>query len=110
MPFYVFKNPKTGEVREVLLPIEGERSYQDEKGLKWERVFTVPYVSTDTSLDPFSEKDFAQKTANKKYNVGDMWDLSKELGEKRKKQEGRDSVGEKHAKDKEKKRPKNKKP
>lgn len=99
MPFYVFKNPKTEKTKEVFQAISAEHVYIDEDGLEWERVFTVPHASIDTSIDAFSENDFVKKTANKKYNVGDMWDISKELGEKRKKQEGKDPIGEKHQKD-----------
>lgn len=105
MPIYVFKNPKTDSIREVLLSITEDHSYVDENGLKWERVFTIPYTSIDTSVDPFSEKDFVKKTANKNYNIGDMWDISKELGEKRKKQDGKDSIAEKHTKSKKNKKP-----
>ena len=109
MPLYVFKNPSTGEVKEVSQLINDNHLYVDQNGLKWERVFTVPYASVDTSVDAFSEKDFAKKTASKNYKLGDMWDLSKELGDKRRKTEGKDSVNEKHLKDKERRNSKKKK-
>lgn len=54
-----------------------------EGGIVWKRVFTVPQASIDTKIDPFSRKDFVDKTANKKGTMGGMMDLSAELSEAR---------------------------
>ena len=41
-------------------------------------------MSVDASADPFSAEQFRQKTKNMKGTMGDMWDYSKELSDKRK--------------------------
>lgn len=94
MPIYLFRNPKTGEIKEITLGINEEKKYS-EKGISWERVFTIPNASIDTKINEFSERDFLEKTNKKNYSLGEMWDTSKELSEKREKVQGKDSVKEK---------------
>ena len=94
MPTYLFRNPKTGEIKEITLGINEEKNYS-EKGLSWERVFTIPNASIDIKINEFSERDFLEKTNKKNYSLGEMWDTSKELSEKREKVQGKDSVKEK---------------
>jgi hypothetical protein len=72
-----------------------EHSYTDKNGLKWNRILTSPRVSIDTKIDAFSERDFVNKTAKKGISVGDLWETSAELGEKRAKKAGVDPVEEK---------------
>lgn len=83
MPIYIFKNPKTSETIEVFQNVNDEHIYLDGDGLSYERVYTSPNVSVDSQIDPFSSKDFIEKTRNKKGTIGDLWDKSKELSEKR---------------------------
>lgn len=83
MPIYIFKNPETEEVVEVFQKIEEEHVYFDSEGLEYDRVYTVPFASVDTKIDPFSSKDFVQKTSQKNGSIGDLLDKSKELSEKR---------------------------
>jgi hypothetical protein len=60
----------------------------------------VPNASIDTSVDPYSSKEFIQKTENKKGTYGDMMDYSKELSyERGEKNGGVDPVKEKYFKD-----------
>lgn len=80
---YIFKHPKKEKYIEVHQNISEKHEYLDKKGVKWERVFTNPQVSFKTKIDPFSQKDFIEKTSNKG-SVGDLLDRSKELSEKRK--------------------------
>jgi len=94
MPTYLFQNPKTGQIKEVALKINEEKKYS-EKGIEWERVFTIPNASIDTKINEFSERDFVEKTNKKNYSLGEMWDASKELSQKREKIQGKDSVKEK---------------
>lgn len=94
MPLYLFKNPITGKVKEVVQKMKDEHVYF-ENGVFWERIFTVPQSSIDTKIDPFSESDFKNKTANKGGTLGDLMDRSKELSEKRASTEGRDPVQQK---------------
>jgi hypothetical protein len=104
MPLYIYQNPKTQEVKEIVQSIHDKHEYF-ENGIKWNRIFTVPQVGIDSKLDANStEKDFAEKTKNKKDKVGDLWDRSRELSEKREKLYGKDPVKEKYFKDWSKKR------
>ena len=100
MPIYLFQHPKTGEVKEVLQKMNEPHSYVDEKGIEWERVFLSPNMSIDgkgMGADTTSE-EFVRKTKDKNYNLGEMWNLSAELSEKRAKIGGKDHVKEKASK------------
>lgn len=92
---YVYQHPDTGEIVEVSQGMNDEHVYVVD-GVKWNRIFTVPNASIDTKIDPFSSKDFAQKTL-KKGTMGDLFDRSRELSEKRKDKEGYDPVEKKQA-------------
>lgn len=95
MPFYIFKNPHTNEVKEVLMSMNDEHKFIDSDGLEWERVFTIPQASIDTKVDPFNKVKFLEKTS-KAGSIGDLWDRSKELSEKRaEKRDGVDEVKQK---------------
>ena len=83
MPEYLFENPDTGEVISVIQGIDEKHTYS-EKGKEFSRVFTIPTAPIDSSIDPFSSQHFSEKTKNMKGSMGDMWDYSKELSEKRK--------------------------
>ena len=88
MPIYLYKNPNTGEVIEVLQKMKDKHEYIDEDGLSYERVWAIPNANIDTNIDAFSEKDFVEKTRNKKATMGDYWDMSKEMKEKREQKTG----------------------
>lgn len=83
MPFYLFQNPETGEIVEVFQQMKDDHSFLDERGVEYKRIFTIPNYSIDSKIDPFSSKDFAEKTKNKKGTIGDLLSQSKELSEKR---------------------------
>lgn len=104
MPSYLFEHPISQEVVEVTLSINEPKIYTDENGLRWNRVFSVPQTSFDTKIDPFDSKGFAETTGKKRGTLGDIWDASAELAEKRKQKAGKDSVKEKWLKDYSKKR------
>lgn len=91
MPQYLYRNPKTGETKEVTQRMSEPHIYT-EKGVEWERVFFAPRAAVDTQIDPRSSRDFAAKTANKKGSVGDLFDRSKEMSLKRKDKDGVDTV------------------
>lgn len=104
MPIYLYEHPRTKEIKEIVQSVHDKHEYI-ESGIKWNRVFTIPQVGIDSKLDSYStEKDFVEKTKNKKDSVGDLWDRSRELSEKRKKIYGKDPVKEKYFKDWSKKR------
>jgi hypothetical protein len=87
MPEYLFENPDTGEVISVTQGIDEEHAFSQD-GKKFNRVFTVPNAAIDSEVDPFSSNQFNEKTKNMKGTMGDMWDYSKELSEKRKQSHG----------------------
>jgi hypothetical protein len=96
MPEYLYENPKrTSQVVAVIQTMKEKHEYFGPDGEPWRRVFTVPQGSIDTQWDHNSAKDFAEKTRNKKGTLGDLWDKSAELGEKRAKERGKDPLQEK---------------
>ena len=104
MPTYIFEHPESGEIIEVIQKIKERHAYIDEEGVKWNRVFTAPNTNVDTNIDPFSSKEFTEKTRNKSQSLGDLWGRSRELSEKRKKSLGHDPVEKEFFKDYSKKR------
>lgn len=83
MPQYLFENSETGEVREIVLGMNDPKVYNGdsdaEKGI-WKRIFTIPQATIGSNLDPFDKNAFA----NSKYTtLGDMFDKSAELSERR---------------------------
>jgi hypothetical protein len=94
MPIYLFQNPETDEVAEVVLGMNDPKVYQND-GVNWVRIFTIPNAAIDTQVDPHSAKDFVKAT-NKKGTIGDLFDRSAELSEKRKEKIGHDPLKEKY--------------
>ncbi len=98
MPLYLFEHTKTGEIHEVVYHMSETKDYRGPKGKAkvgvWRRVWSKPGASFDTvNIDPFSGADFVKAT-NKKGTIGELWDRSAELSEKRAQKEGRDPVKE----------------
>ena len=94
MPIYLYENPITKEVKEVVQRMTEEHVYS-EKGIVWNRVFEVPQAAVDTlsNIDPFDRRAFIKKTGElKSVTQGDLWDLSKDLSDKRAKKRGKDPV------------------
>lgn len=85
MPVYIYHNTDTDEYREIYQSMNDVHEYFGESGdeLSWKRVFTVPQASIDASVDPFSSKQFVDKTQNKKGTYGDLLDRSAELSAQR---------------------------
>jgi hypothetical protein len=108
VPLYEFVQVKTGKKTEIFFPAKDCPSigsiYKDENGVKWKRVFSLPFASVDTKIDPNSASDFVTKTGKKRGTYGDLLDASKELSEKRTKERGEDPVKKKFFKDYSKKR------
>mgnify|MGYP003333232259 FL=1 len=98
MPLYSYQNPNTGEIIDVLQGMNDKHSYTDENGLEWKRVFQVPNASVDSQIDPNNPVSFIDATKNKKGTIGDLFDKSAELSEKRAKG-GVDPVKEKFISD-----------
>jgi hypothetical protein len=96
MPYYIFQNPQTGEVDDhVFFHMNDEKKYVVD-GVEWKRLYTVPNASIDTKVDPYSSKDFATATANKKgQTLGQMWERSAEMSAQRAAKDGIDPVKKK---------------
>ena len=109
MPTYIYKNPNTNEIIELVQSVHDKHEYIDSNNIKWIRIFTAPQVNAEGKLDINCDpKKFAEFTKNKKGTIGDLWDRSRELSEKRKKIYGEDPIKNKYKSEASKKR-KNKK-
>jgi len=97
MPVYLFQHPTTEEIIEVVQGMKEDHIFVDENGTEWNRVYTKPNAAIGDNLinADTSAKEFARKTADKNYSLGDMWNLSAELSEKRKRVNGKDPIKEK---------------
>jgi hypothetical protein len=104
MPNYIFSHPETGEIIEVFQKMNDEHLYVDKNGVKWNRIFTKPQASIDTSWNPYSESDWLDKTKQKKGNIGNILDKARELSSQREKEKGIDEKKEKYKRDWSKKR------
>lgn len=82
MAIYLFEHPKTKEIKEVFLKMTDSICYVDKNGVKWDRIYTSPNLGFDTRLDPYSKRAFMDKT-QKGGTLGELFDLSKEMSEKR---------------------------
>ena len=97
MPVYIYQNPKTKKIKEIVQSINDKHEYIDNRNVKWERIFTTPQLNTEGTLDVnCNDKKFAEFTKNKKGTIGDLWDRSTELSEKRKKIYGEDPIKNKY--------------
>ena len=95
MPEYLYEDPETGEKVSVSQGINENHKYNVD-GKEFDRVVTVPNASIDTKIDPMSEKDFVEKTRNKKGTLGELWDASQEASAKRDEITGKDPTKEKY--------------
>ncbi len=88
---YLYESP-TGEVVEVSQSMTEPHVYE-ENGVKYERVWTVPQATIDArKTDPYSKKQFLDRTDGKKQTLGDLMDRSNEMSEKRAEKEGEDPI------------------
>lgn len=88
MPIYLFQHPKTEEVAELFFGMNDEKKYVDEDGTEWNRIYSLPQLNTEASIDPWSNSDFINKTAGKQGTYGDLMDRSAELSDKRASENG----------------------
>lgn len=81
MPVYLYHNTETDEYIEIVQGMNDIHEYHGKDGNEscWKRVFTVPQASIDAKVDPFSAKQFADKTRSKKGTYGDLLDRSAEM-------------------------------
>jgi hypothetical protein len=89
---YTYQHPETGEIIDVSQNANDPHVYFDSDGLKWNRVFNIPYTSSNTKADPFSQSQFVNQFENKKVKIGDISDCSAEMSAKREQKLGMDPV------------------
>ena len=96
MPQYLYQHPETKEVIEVFQHMTEEHILVRD-GVTYERIFVNPCMSIDSIIkDPFSCQEFKDKTRNKKnMTLGQAFDISQELSEKREKKAGKDPIKDK---------------
>jgi len=109
MPQYLYQHPKNKKIIELVQSVHDKHEYIDSNDLKWNRIYTVPELNTEGSLKAnCTAREFHDYTGRKKGTMGDLFDRSQELSDKRKKIYGEDPVKKDYLKSWKKKR-KNKK-
>ena len=87
MPIYIYKHPSKEQYIEVFQSMNDEHIYEN-NGIKWERQFTSPEISSQKIVDPWDSNAFVNQTGNSKGTIGDMMDRSQELSDMRAKENG----------------------
>ncbi len=59
MPLYLFQNPKTQEIKEVILGMNDDKAYVDKDQLEWKRLF-LPIQVPSSFSKKLNEKDLCQ--------------------------------------------------
>tara|TARA_B100000676_G_C17675965_1_gene628887 strand:- start:243 stop:581 length:339 start_codon:yes stop_codon:yes gene_type:complete len=103
MPLYTFEHPITKEQQDIVLGMNDEKVFTDEEGTEWKRLFHAPNTAIDSDIDPFSSRQFVEKT-NTRGTMGDLMSRSQEMSEKRTNKLGYDPVKQKYFKEYSKKR------
>lgn len=102
MPIYTYFRDSTEEFIDLVQTMNEVHEYSGKNGLEddWRRIYFSPQMSIDTKINPFSPKEFTDRTGSKKGTVGDMLDYSSEMSDKRAEQAGGiDPVKEKYFKE-----------
>src|SRR3990167_3839420 len=107
MPYYEFED-KIGRTISVFQHMNDNHDFWvDDDGNKWKRVFNeAPHAVIDSvfNIDPNNRQEFVKRKGQKRGKMGDIYQLSAELSEKRKDRDGVDFVKEKNMDDYEKSR------
>lgn len=105
MPEYIYQHPNSQKIKIIVQSIHDIHEYTDEEGIKWNRIFTAPQLKTESSMnETTTAQQFSEYIGKTKGSVGDLWDRSAELSEKRTKIYGQDPVKKQYFKDWSKKR------
>ena len=84
---YRYCNPQNeNEFEDVVQGVNDEHVYFKD-GVKWDRIFFSPQAIIGNDVDPFSKRQFLEKTANPD-TYGSLLDRSTELSQKRAKMNG----------------------
>ena len=80
---YIYRNPNDSEeFIEVSQGMNEPHVYFGADGNQWQRVFTSPAMIMGAKINPFSNKDFLQKSKNFT-TIGQALDLSAEMSSMR---------------------------
>lgn len=90
MPLYTYFRESTEEFVDIFQGMNDIHEYKGADGNEydWKRVYYSPQMAMDTQIDPFSSKQFNDRTRDKKGTVGHMLDYSAEMSDKRASQAG----------------------
>jgi hypothetical protein len=90
MPIYTYFRESTEEFIDVFQGMNDLHEYRGTDGTEddWKRVYYSPQMALDTQIDPFSSKQFNDRTRDKKGTVGHLLDYSAEMSDKRASQAG----------------------
>ena len=100
MPVYDFQHARSGEIISVYVSAKApaiERKQQKRGRKVFKRVWTAPLAAQNmgVKLGDGTKEDFSRVTTGKKgIKVGDLWEVSKEMSEKRAQRHGKDPVQE----------------
>jgi len=85
MPQYLYKKPNEELYVEITQSMSEVHRFIDKDGLEWKRVWQVPHaiVKSVSNMNPFNIREHVEKTGNMKGSVGNLWDISREMSEKR---------------------------
>lgn len=85
MPQYTYLNEETGETVDVIQTMREEHRYFGEDGKEWKRVFYSPNASVNSlsNTNPFDTRSHVEKTGQMKGSLGDLFNISKEMSERR---------------------------
>lgn len=97
--YYEFKSIETNKIIVLFyhyndVPKIGE-IIKDAEGKHWKRVASSVMAAVDTVVDPYSKKSFNKILENKNVTHGTLWDVSKEMSERRTEKDGFDAVKDK---------------
>ena len=90
MPIYTYFRESTEEFVDVFQGMNDLHEYKGVDGTEedWKRVYYSPQMALDTQIDPFSSKQFNDRTRDKKGTMGHLLDYSAEMSDKRASQAG----------------------
>lgn len=101
MPIHQFYHEESGDTIDVYVPASApteQHSQQTHEGKVYRRVYAAPLAARDIGYGDGTAADFRRKTSGEKrgLKVGDLWEISAEMSERRKQQQGVDVVKEQH--------------
>lgn len=106
MPVYDFHHAETNHTISVLVPLtatDKERAQQVQDGKVYKRVYAAPLAAKDLNPKDGTLSDYRRTTGEKNLTVGEAWEASREMSERRAAQHGgKDPVKEQFYRDYEK--------